>query len=50
VDGSATYPLLRVEHPRDGFRLSFGVRNGAAELSAVLSCIWPDGTAPPPTR
>ena len=48
MDGSATYPLLRVEHPDDRFRLSFSVRNDVAELSAVLSCIWPDGT--PPSR
>ena len=50
MDGSATYPLVRVEHPKDGFKLSFSVRNGVAELSAVLSCIWPDGTPPPTTR
>ena len=50
MDGSAAYPLVRVEHPKDGFKLSFGVRNGIAELSAVLSCIWPDGTPPPSTR
>lgn len=49
LDGSAAYPLLRVRH-EDGFTLSFSVRNGTAEMSAVLSCIWPDGTPPPSTR
>jgi hypothetical protein len=50
MEGSATYPLVRAEHPRDGFKLSFSIRNGVAELTAVLSCIWPDGTPPPTTR
>ncbi|HEY0640883.1 MAG TPA: hypothetical protein VGD67_24900 [Pseudonocardiaceae bacterium] len=49
LDGSATYPLVRVEHPQDRFKLSFSVRNDVAELSAVISCIWPDGTPPPTT-
>jgi hypothetical protein len=47
MDGTASYPLLRVEHPDDGFTLSFSVRNGVAEMTAVISCIWPDGTPPP---
>lgn len=44
---TAPHPLVRVEHPEDRFTLSFEVRDGTAELSAVLSCIWPDGTPPP---
>lgn len=48
MDGSATYPLVRVEHPDDRVKLSFSVRNDVAELSAVLTCIWPDGA--PPSR
>jgi hypothetical protein len=48
IDGSATYPLIRVEHPDDHFTLAFQVRNDIPTLSATLSCIWPDGT--PPTR
>jgi hypothetical protein len=50
MDDAATYPLVRAEHPSDGFKLSFSVRGGVAELSAVLSCIWPGGTPPPTTR
>lgn len=50
LDGTATYPLVRAEHPTDRFRLSFSMRGGVAELSAVLSCIWPGGTPPPTTR
>lgn len=47
--GTAPYPMVRVEHPDDRFKLFFSVRDGVAELSAVLSCIWPDGTPPPTT-
>jgi hypothetical protein len=50
MDDAATYPLVRAEHPKDGFKLSFSVRAGVPELSAVLSCIWPGGTPPPTTR
>jgi hypothetical protein len=39
IDAPATYPLLRVEHPKDHFKLSFSVRNGVAELMAVRTCV-----------
>lgn len=46
VQTSTGEPFLGVENTKDHQKLYFAVRDGEVTLSAVLSCIWPDGAAP----